>query len=204
MGNINIPSLPLAIGLDGTEQVWIVQGGTTDKRTTTRSIASLFPIGLVNPNTIVGNNTGTSAPPADLTASQVQAMIGQFIVGYVGRGVDFNAANTDTVFNVALPAGFSHYAINQIRIGAATTSLTTATVGVFSGVGASGSTIVTSGTAVTVSTAADNTSNNLQSLTPILGTSTSSIVFPQIVFRVQNPQGSAAFANVTLLLTCLS
>lgn len=41
MGTTNIPQLPLAVFLDGTELVWIVQGGATDKRTTTGAIADL-------------------------------------------------------------------------------------------------------------------------------------------------------------------
>lgn len=41
MGTTNIPSLPVAIALDGTELLWIVQGGATDKRCTTGQIAFL-------------------------------------------------------------------------------------------------------------------------------------------------------------------
>jgi hypothetical protein len=41
MANTNIPSLPVAVFLDGTEEVWIVQGGATDKRTTTGAISQI-------------------------------------------------------------------------------------------------------------------------------------------------------------------
>jgi hypothetical protein len=46
MAVIQIPNLPLAVGLDGREDVEIVQGGTS-KRTTTKAIADLGPTFIV-------------------------------------------------------------------------------------------------------------------------------------------------------------
>jgi hypothetical protein len=44
--NIQIPNLPLAISLDGSEQLEIVQAGTT-RRTTTQAVANLAQVAIV-------------------------------------------------------------------------------------------------------------------------------------------------------------
>jgi hypothetical protein len=48
MANTTIPNLPLAISLDGTEQLEIVQAGTS-KRTTTGAVAGLTTLVLFPP-----------------------------------------------------------------------------------------------------------------------------------------------------------
>jgi len=132
------------------------------------------------------------AQPAAADVSSIGA------IAYTLTGVNFNSANTDTPIAVALPAGVSRYIIQGVRIYNPSGSLTTSTVGVFSGAGATGTAIVATG-AVTVSTAAPNTANNLQTLTLAVG-STTSLNFTTLFFRVTTPQGAAATASVTFLI----
>ena len=51
MANIQIPNLPVAVGLSGTEQIEIVQAGTSC-RTTTAAIAQLY-LPILAPNNYV-------------------------------------------------------------------------------------------------------------------------------------------------------
>jgi hypothetical protein len=53
--NIQIPNLPLAISLDGSEQLEIVQAGTT-RRTTTQAVANLGQVALAPNYTTVQKN----------------------------------------------------------------------------------------------------------------------------------------------------
>lgn len=53
--NIQIPNLPLAISLDGSEQLEIVQAGTT-RRTTTQAVANLAQVVLAPNYTTVQKN----------------------------------------------------------------------------------------------------------------------------------------------------
>lgn len=62
--NIQIPNLPVAIALNGSEQVEIVQAGTSC-RTTTGAIANVQPTSLIVP-------TVTTAQKIALSASQGQ------------------------------------------------------------------------------------------------------------------------------------
>lgn len=53
--NIQIPNLPVAISLDGSEQLEIVQAGTT-RRTTTQAVANLAQVVLAPNYTTVQKN----------------------------------------------------------------------------------------------------------------------------------------------------
>ncbi len=53
--NVQIPNLPVAISLDGTEQVEIVQAGVSS-RTTTRAIANLANISVAQNVTTAQKN----------------------------------------------------------------------------------------------------------------------------------------------------
>lgn len=115
-------------------------------------------------------------------------------------GVNFNAANTDHAIAITLPGGVSRYRLEGVRISNASASLTTATCGVFSAAGGGGTAIVTGGSAITVSTGAANTANNMQQLTLAVSNTTTSLNFTTLYFRVGTAQGSAATADVTFLL----
>jgi hypothetical protein len=71
--NIQIPNLPVAISLSGTEQVEIVQAGTS-ARTTTQAIANLNQITTAPNYTTVQKNaltTGTGALVFDTTLQKL-------------------------------------------------------------------------------------------------------------------------------------
>lgn len=124
---------------------------------------------------------------------------GQFV--FSATGINFNSVG-DTAIKVSLPAGYTRYTLGSVRIGGASGSLTTATCGLFTGPGGSGTAIVTSGSAITVNTASDGTNNNTQSLTVNNGNTQSYTVagFPTLYFRVTNPEGSPVTANIQFVL----
>lgn len=112
-------------------------------------------------------------------------------------GINFNAANTDTPIPILLPTGFTRYRVASIVISGATASLSTATCGVFTAQSAGGTAVVTSGSAITVTASTVDTNNNMQSLT-VNDQNTMALSDGTLFFRVQNAQGSAAAANVTV------
>lgn len=158
-------------------------------------------------NTVKCNPTGSGAAPSDCTPAQVSALTGQGWILVTATGVNFNSANTDTALNFSsvLPSGSTRVLVSNVYISGASASLTAATVGVFTATSAGGVAVVTSGTAVTVSTASDATNNNAQVL-PVNNSNTeiytaSNLATPNtFYFRVQTPEGSAATANVTLFM----
>ena len=83
MANVPIPSLPVAIALDGSEQMEIVQGGTS-KRTTTQAIANKFANNMDGSITWVidgggftvpGGNSGYEVVPWDATIVGVELLV---------------------------------------------------------------------------------------------------------------------------------
>jgi hypothetical protein len=153
-------------------------------------------------NTLRGNVSGGAANATDVTAAQVNGMLG---VGSIlfKASVNFNVANTDTVIPITLPAGYTRYLVAQVRISGASASLTTATCGVFTGAGGTGVAVVSAASAITVSSASENTANNAQSLTIASGV-TQTITAANLYFRVGTAQGSAATGTVTIAITPVS
>jgi hypothetical protein len=120
----------------------------------------------------------------------------------VVRGINFNAPNTDTIIPLVLPNGLLRFVVNAAYILDATGALTTATAGIFTNT-AGGGVAIASTQALTVSTAADATNNNTQAMTLNNSNSMNYLlsglpVSPNVYFRVVNPQGVAASANVLL------
>lgn len=76
-------------------------------------------------------------------------------------GVNFAVAG-DKPITFTLPPGMTRFTLFRIQIGHASASLATATFGLFTAVGGGGVALIAGGTACTVSTAADNTSGNVQ------------------------------------------
>lgn len=157
-------------------------------------------------------NTATAqyeiATPALWTAlllsgspSQAQAVLGQRSI-IVSKTVNFNSGNSDTVFPLLLPVGFVRFQVSSVKISGASGSLTTATAGLFTGIAGAGVAIVTGASALTVNTAADATNNNAQAMTVNNANTETYLVasVPNLYFRVANPQGVPATANVTLAI----
>ena len=163
------------------------------------SIGNLAPVAG---KTILGNNSGSSAVPSALSVPNVQAIIGLGNIELIASAVNFNSANTDTAFAITLPTGYTRFIVQAVRISGASASLSSSTFGVFSGAGGTGTAIVASGTACTITSSSDNTANNAQNATIAAGPSQSMTVagFPSIYFRNQTAQGSAATANVSIMI----
>jgi len=151
----------------------------------------------VDPNTIFPGSANGIANGSNFDGGPYSTSNPGFLSVAIAN-INFNSANTDTAFVIPLPAGFSTYQIQSIKISSASGTLTTATCAVYTGAGAAGTQIVASGTGVTVSTAAANTANNMQTLTLQNVGSTQSINYSALYFRVQTQEGSAATATVTI------
>ena len=112
--------------------------------------------------------------------------------------VDFNTANTDYPIAITLPTGFTRYIVNSVRLTGASASLTTATCGLFPAAGGAGAALVAGGTAITVSTASEETVNNAQAFTvPPANTSHTATT---LYFRVGTAQGSPATGTVSIYI----
>lgn len=119
--------------------------------------------------------------------------------------INFNSANTDTVFAITLPTGFSRYVCTGLRISNTqgnSGNASSATFGLFTAAGAGGSAIVASGTACTITNNTDGTANNNQAPAVAIGANTSFSVagFPNLYFRVQTAQGAAVTADVQIII----
>src|SRR5260221_6291932 len=124
-------------------------------------------------------------------------------VGPVGlafnlEDVNFNATNTDNAVTITLPGNIERYSINSIRLNNASASISTATVGVFTGAGGTGQTIAAN-QAITVTSAATDTNNNTQSLTLTNG-NTEAYNDATLYVRVGTAQGTAATADVVVII----
>jgi hypothetical protein len=116
-------------------------------------------------------------------------------------GVNFNSGNTDNAIPITLPPGMTRFQMRVVYITNASAPLTTSTFGVFTATGGGGNALVASGTANTVSSAADNTSGNASAfgLAFVATQVAASLATPNtIYFRVQTPQGSPATGTVTI------
>ena len=125
------------------------------------------------------------------------------VICFVARGVDFNSANTDTEIPITLPAPFTRYAVNAVRISHASHTLTTATAGLFSLAAGAGTAIVTGGSAITVASGTAEAANSTQSMT-VNNAGTVAYDASSLFFRVGTAEGAAATADVIIVLSLLS
>lgn len=135
---------------------------------------------------------------ADAAANSKQGTIASVV-----KNVDFNAANTDTAIPIVLPTGYIRYRVLAVRLSGASGNISTATCGVFTAPAAGGVAAIVNPTTVTVATNAENTNNNAQNINGA-SQNTMSLNAPTLYFRVITPQGSAATANVTIVVEPLS
>lgn len=111
--------------------------------------------------------------------------------------INFNNLNLDFPINIPLPNGFTRYRISGITLSNASADLSAATVSVWTGAAATGTQVVTSGTVVTVTSAAADTVNNMQRFT-VNNQNTVAYNDPILYFRVQNPTGTLCTGDVSI------
>jgi|HubBroStandDraft_4_1064222.scaffolds.fasta_scaffold00027_6 hypothetical protein len=111
--------------------------------------------------------------------------------------VNFNLTSSDNQILINLPVGFTRWRPSVIFISGASGTLTTATCSVYTQPAAGGFAIVSSGTAITVTNGSIDTNNNMQALS-LNDANTMALSDTAIYFRVQNPQGAPATANITV------
>ncbi len=136
------------------------------------------------------------------TIANLQGLVNPGYTNVVTTGVNFNAANTDTAITITPPTGYTRYFVTQIMISSASHTLVTATCGLFTATGGGGFAIQPAGTAVTVTTNAETTTNNNQIIFP--STYTTNVNATTLYFRIGTAEGAAATATVTLLINWIS
>lgn len=176
--------------------------GTYPSPTITTNAVTNAKAAQMAANTVKCNNTGGTANSIDCTVADIQGLIKPATINFVAAGVNFNSANTDTSIAITLPTGVTRYKISQVFISHASASITTATFGCFTGAGGTGIAFVAAGTAITVSTASENTNNNTMT-TAAVNVNTLSYTAGTLFFRVGTAQGSAATADVAITITPL-
>lgn len=125
-----------------------------------------------------GPATTVSNHPQQLSSNQALRLIASY------QSVNLNAAG-DTVLPVI---DTSLYSVSNIILTNVSTSLTTATVGVFTGPGATGTTI-----RATATSTANTSASVVAQLATVVTTAVSS---PNLYFNVGTPQGAAATGDV--------
>jgi len=136
--------------------------------------------------------TGSTAP------GQLNVSGGAAYKRYIATAVNFNATNTDTSIPITLSTGLKNYLVQSVRIVNANHTLVTATAGVFSAAGGTGTTIAAD-QAITVTSGTANTALNTQGLT-LSPASTIAFNFPTLFFRVGTAEGAAATADVVITI----
>lgn len=157
---------------------------------------------LANPaanNFLVGNGSAWQSQ----SLQSVRAIFRSYAYSSPQVLVDFNSGNSDWPVTIVLPTGFTRYRVAAGYISGADHTLTTATVGLFTAAGGTGTAIVTGGTAITLSSSSENTNNNTMAL-PINNSTTQSYTIMTLYLRVGTAEGAAATGIVTLTIAPLT
>lgn len=122
---------------------------------------------------------------------------------FVVRSVNLNAA-ADTPVYITLPTGYKRFKVTDVTVANASTSLTTATLGVYTAVAAGGQAIVTTTALSSITASTDNTAANMMTMTLAAGTATESSTALTLYAHVGTAQGAAATADVSVTIIPLS
>lgn len=168
-------------------------------------VAALFALGLVSaaPAQQISTSPPIGLPSASgfftCTAAGVcTPAIQGGTLEYRAVAVDFTSNTADVAtIPITLPTGFTRYYIFSIRIAHASGSLATGTIGIFTGAGGTGVTIVTGASALSITTASENTNNNATTLTLQNATTTT---FTAANLFVRTTTGVAQTADVLVLV----
>jgi len=107
-------------------------------------------------------------------------------------GIDANTAG-DTPIYITVPSvlnGGGSYVISKIILSNASVSLTSAAAGIFTGAGATGTTVVSNGALSTLTAAALNAAGSAYA--PTIASTTEAFNANPLYFNVATPQGAAA------------
>jgi hypothetical protein len=190
----------------GTGNSFSINGVAATANTGTGAVARAdsptFTTTVALPTSVTVNGNAQTFPTSAKTLaatdySNVTAMPSLFV--YKLTGVNFNSANSDNSVTITLPSGYTRYQVSVATVSHASASLTTSTWGVFSAAAGGGVAII-GNAACTVSATADATANNFQS-SP--GSATTSFTTSTLFFRIGTAQGSAATADVTIVVRVL-
>lgn len=152
-----------------------------------------------------------SVTPTHLAAWVTDGVLGDAGVTFQNTNAEFVATITSINFNqisfdnqilINLPAGYTRWRCTRVLISGASGSLSTATAGLFTGATGTGTQIVASGSAITVTSGTADTNHNMQSMT-IANQDTLCYSDTAIYWRNQVAQGVAATGNVSVFYEVL-
>lgn len=149
--------------------------------------------GQVTPQHLASWTTDGVIQDSGVTFNNTQAFFQSTITN-----VNFNSANTDNQILINLPVGFTRWRVSQVVLSGASGTLSTATCSLYTQPAAGGFAIVTSASAITITTSAIDTNNNMQVLS-INDQNTLAYSDTAIYFRINGAQGNAAIGNVTVI-----
>lgn len=155
-----------------------------------------------------GAGAGTYTIALQVNAPTPSTMNLGTLLFITSTGINFNSGNTDTILTLpSPPSGYTRYSIRNMFIDGASASLNPATVGLFTAAAGGGTVLIASGTAVTVTSTADSTANNMQVLSPVnVNTASnlySALTSGQLYFRVQTASTVPATASISMQIQWL-
>lgn len=162
--------------------------------------SALSTCGGVSANSLMGNNTGSTATIASLSVPQTQALLQTERFEVVARGVNLNPGSppVDTPLALVLPTGVTNYQVGSMRLANASATATTAKFGLFTNTLGTGVRIISSATPVTITTVA-----NAAAQVVIPSISTQSLSAATLFFCLDTAQGAPATGDVIISIVPL-
>ncbi len=141
---------------------------------------------------------GTNFLSAQLNAADINPVAAQISLKLTA--VNFNSGNTDNPITITLPTGYTRWRYNFSVINHPSTTMSTATFGLFTAAAGGGTELLSATTTVAITSTSENTNGNTQSPAGFTNASTQSFNAGTIYFRIINAQGGAATADVIVVL----
>jgi hypothetical protein len=112
-------------------------------------------------------------------------------------GINANSANTDNPINISLPVGYTKYRINNILSYNPSTSMTTASAGVFTAVAGGGTTVVSSVALAALTTNTPGSSGSMLAHS-VVNVNSAFFTSPTLYYRILSAQGTVATVDVMI------